>query len=141
MRASRITLLAALGALALAACGRSNEQPAAPPPAAALDVKRPLNALGTEPFWSLKIRPEGLSYSDVEIPMIEAPDPVFEPEGAGASWTAAVQDGRRLAVHLEAKVCSGLAGLSYPFTAQLTLGTKAMTGCAAYADEMPKPGG
>jgi uncharacterized membrane protein len=67
---------------------------------------------------------------------------VFAPEGPGASWTAGVSDGRRMTVHLEAKVCdNGMAALSYPFTARLTLGDKTVSGCAAYADDMPRSGG
>ncbi len=148
MRASRILLVAGV-ACVLSACDRDQDATnntvvsASPPSAAALDVRRPLNALGTEPFWSLKIRPEGLSYSDPETPQLDAADAVFTPNGAeAATWTAGTTDGRRMTVKLEAKPCrNGMADLSYPFSASITVGGRTMTGCAAYADDMPRAGG
>lgn len=132
----------------LAACSRSGdsnpapEPPADAPAAPTADFSRPLNALGTEPFWSLKIRPEGLTFSAPEAKAVTAKNDGPKVEADQAAWSAAGSDGAPLSVVLKAAVCQdGMSGLSYPFTATVNAGGRALTGCAAYADAMPKEGG
>jgi len=139
-------LLAGLAALlALCACGRSQDStPAQPPPPAdaapATDFSRPLNALGNEPFWAVKIRPEGIVFSAPDMADVTAPNqgPAAEPDRA--VWTGAGSDGATLAVTLTAKVCQDtMSGANYPFTASVQAAGRTWTGCAAYADAMPRP--
>jgi uncharacterized membrane protein len=140
--------LLALAALALAACGKSQdatptapEPPADAPAAAAVDFSRPLNALGEEPFWALKIRPEGLTFSAAGAKDVAARNDGPKVEADQATWSAAGDDGAPLMATLKAQVCQDpMSGLSYPFTANVNAGGRALTGCAAYADAMPTQG-
>ncbi|OYX31177.1 MAG: hypothetical protein B7Y99_10725 [Caulobacterales bacterium 32-69-10] len=150
MRAAALLLGTVL--VLLAACNRSGDSnPAPEPPADApaeaavrptVDFSRPLNALGNEPFWALKIRPEGLSFSAPDAKDITARNEGPKVDTDQATWSAAGSDGAPLSVVLKAAVCEdGMSGLNYPFTATLSAGGKALSGCAAYADAMPREGG
>jgi uncharacterized membrane protein len=143
MRAKILVLGA--GLLLLAACGRSGDSnPAPEPPADApadapvqptVDFSRPINGLGTEPFWSLKIRPEGLTFTAAGAKDVTAHNDGPKVEADQATWTGAGSDGAPLQVVLKAQVCQdGASGQSYPFTATLSAGGKALSGCATYAD-------
>jgi uncharacterized membrane protein len=146
MRVPALSLAAA--ALLLSGCGRSQETtaaaPAAPPPAAPapVDFARPLNALGNDPFWAIKIRPEGILFSAPAGQEVSAPNGGPKLEAEQATWTASGSDGRPLVAVLRAAVCQdGVSGLSYPFTATVQSGGRTLKGCAAYADAMPRQGG
>lgn len=146
MRAAAPPLIAALAVLA--ACGRSGDaaqgelrppadapQPA-PAPAAA-DFSRPLNLLGNEPFWAVKIRPEGLTFSAPDHADVIVANPNPAVSGLEAAWTTAA-----LKATLRAEVCQdGMSGLNYPFAATVEIDGRTLTGCAAYADQMPREGG
>ena len=139
-----LALILTLGLLA--ACGRSQDStPSQPPPPAdapapaAADFSRPLNALGDQPFWALKIRPEGLTFSTTGAKDTMARNDGPRIEGDGATWSATDAGGQTLTATLKAEVCQDpMTGLSYPFTATVAAGGKALRGCAAYADAMPK---
>jgi uncharacterized membrane protein len=136
-------VLAAATAL-LAACGKSQDSiPASPPPPAdapvAADFSRPLNALGDEPFWALKIRPDGLTFSAGGAKDVVAPNGGPKAASDQAVWSAVDSAGRPLTATLKAAVCQDpTTGLSYPFTATVETGGRTLHGCAAYADGMPK---
>lgn len=148
MRAAAPLLIAAL--FVLAACGQSNDaaqgelQPPAdappvlpPSPTTATDFSRPLNLLGNEPFWAVKIRPEGLTFSAPDQADVTVPNPRPAVSGLQGVWTAA-----GLTARLKAQVCQdGMSGLNYPFIATVETGGRTLTGCAAYADAMPREGG
>jgi uncharacterized membrane protein len=147
MRGMALTL-AIFTALTLCACGKSQDAtPGAPlPPADApasapanavgtADFSRPLNALGTDPFWSLKIRPGGLSFSAAGAKDLAAPNPGPTGGPDQATWSAMSPDGRPLTASLRAAACQEAgAGQTYPFTATVQVGGKPLTGCGAYAD-------
>lgn len=140
--------------IALSACGRAGDSAenatppadapveAAPPPATTdgVNYTRPLNLLGNEPFWALKIRPEGLSFSapDQADQTVTNPGPIVM--GEQGLWIG--KSGQvEWKITLNPKVCQdGMSGALYPFTAQLAMGEKTYEGCAAYADAMPKAG-
>lgn len=142
--------------LALAACGRAGDSaenavpPAdapsetsteAPPPPSTTDgvnYTRPLNLLGNEPFWALKIRPEGLSFSAPDQADQTATNPGPVVIGEQGLWMTKSGEAE-WKITLDPKVCQdGMSGLLYPFTAELVMGEKTYQGCAAYADAMPK---
>ena len=149
MRAPLPVVACVLAMLAmLAACGRSQDatqaEPSAPAdaPPAGPDFSRPLNLLGVEPFWSLRIRPEGLTFSTPAAKDLTAPNAGPQVEPNRAVWTATGSDGAPLAATLTAVVCQdGMSDLTYPFTAQVQAAGRTWTGCAAYADAMPREGG
>ena len=145
MRAAAPLLIAALAVLA--PCGRSGDaaqgelQPPAdasqPAPTTAADFSRPLNLLGNEPFWAVKIRPEGLTFSAPDQADVTVANPSPAVSGLEAVWTTAA-----LKATLRAEVCQdGMSGLNYPFVATVEIDGRTLTGCAAYADQMPREGG
>lgn len=147
MRHTALVLIAA--AALLSACGKSEdatpsalEPPADAPapapvvtPAPATDVSRPINALGTEPFWALKIRPEGLNFSEPQKPEMNVKNPGPKITGETAVWS-----GQGVEATLTAGVCQdGMSDRSYPFKAVVKVGGKTLNGCATYADDKQPP--
>jgi uncharacterized membrane protein len=139
MRHAVLALIAPLAVLA--ACSKSEdatptapEPPADAPaaaPAPATDFARPINALGTEPFWALKIRPEGLSFSEPGQADRNEKNPGPKVEGDHAVWS-----GERIEATLTSGVCrDGMSDRAYPLVAVVKTGGKTLNGCAAYADE------
>jgi len=134
----------------LAACGQAEQQAAAPaapapmaaPPAAdTTDFTREINLLGNEPFWSVRIRQDTLTFSAPDRADLEAPNLGPTVTGAQAVWTTDAQ-GAPLKATLTAAVCQdGMSGLLYPFRAVVELEGMVLEGCAAYADAMPREGG
>jgi len=143
-----IALAPAIVALAfLASCGQGDEPAPLPPgpvpeaPADATDFSRELNLLGNEPFWSVRIRAETLTFSALDQPDVEAANPGPEISNGEAVWLGDAQ-GQPLRVTLRAQVCQDtMAGLLYPFRAEVELDGQRLEGCAAYADAMPREGG
>jgi uncharacterized membrane protein len=140
--ARRLVLLAGLALLA--GCGRGQDPAQAPPPAAAprpapaptdaTDFARPLNLLGNEPFWSVKLRPDALTFSAPDQADVTAPNPGPSVSGVQAVWTAG-----QIKATVTAKVCQdGMSGFTYPFTAVVEVAGRTLTGCGAYADAMPR---
>ena len=131
-------LLAAFAVLVLAACSPA-EEPAPPPevPAPApvlggVDLAGPVRALGTEPFWSVDLTGTEMVYTAPEPPELRAPRPEPVVQGTTATWEAETADGTRLKVTLIATECSdGMSDRTYPLTAMVTVGDRALTGCAA----------
>ena len=131
-------LFAALSVLALAACSPAEAPappPAAPEPAPVLggvDLAKPVRALGTEPFWSVELTGTEMVYTTPEPPGQRArqPDPLIR--GTTAIWEAETADGTMLKVTLVATECSdGMSDRTSPLTAMVTVGDRALTGCAA----------
>ena len=141
--------LAILALLALTACQPQDPTGApAPPPADApvaarppvmvSDFSQPMTAVGTEPFWSVKVEGTRLTLSRPDEPdmVAEAPGAAIKP--GQAQWFARAADGRTLAVTFYVSACSdGMSERAYPMTAEVTLdGSAAMYGCAIKSAEM-----
>ena len=138
----RTLALAAVSALALAGCGDRSDQPdvaavgaPAPPPAvlAGVDLKQPLRALGTEPFWSVELNGTEMIYTSPEPGELRAPQPAPVMQGTIAIYENQVQD-QEFKVTLTATECSdGMSDRTYPLTAIVKIGDRTLTGCAATA--------
>lgn len=123
MRSAGILVL-----LALAACKPA--QPPAAPVASADALPQRMQALGTEPFWSVEIAPEGLRYSDPEN--IDGT--------AFAAKSVAAEGGRRWSGELASQpltllvvpgTCSdGMSDTVYPYRATLVRAGQTLNGCA-----------
>ena len=131
-------LFAALSVLVLAGCSAAEEpasSPEPPLPAAVLggvELAGSVRALGTEPFWSVDLTGTELVYTTPEAPEQRAPRPEPVVQGTTATWEAETADGTRLKVTLIATECSdGMSDRTYPLTAMVTVGDRALTGCAA----------
>ena len=141
----RPILLLALPALALAACSDSSEATrevemgapeaqttAGPPVLSDIALDQPLAVLGTEPFWSVRIRPDGIEYDGMDRPLRRGGNPGPTVQGTTAVWATATEDGQALVVTLAATECSdGMSDRTYPLTARVEVGSETLNGCAA----------
>ena len=142
MRAMTLALAAAL----LGACrpqAPQNPGPVSPgpPPAKPSDeTPRELDAVGTEPFWSIQARPGSLLYQRMGEPArafgADGPEPAV---GDGLTWTAG-----EMKLELTPGDCSdGMSDRVFPYSATATLAAgEVLKGCAAppgYFDGQPKP--
>ncbi len=97
-----------------------------------VDLSEPLHVLGTEPFWSVRIRADRLEYEGVDRPLRRAANPGPQVQGTTAVWATATDDGQALVVTLAATPCSdGMSDRIYPFTARVEIGAESLNGCAA----------
>lgn len=134
----------AAAALLLAAC-RPGVQ--ATPPAAPIAAPAPqggavsaLDAVGTEPFWSLQARPGRLLFQR----MGEGAKPMAGAGPAPGLDGAIVWDGADLKLEVRPGECSdGMSDRVFPYAATVTLAAgEVLKGCAAppgYFDGQPKP--
>ncbi|MBB5740153.1 COG3650 family protein [Brevundimonas aurantiaca] len=117
---------------------RKDQTPeAAPPPEpapvlAGVDLGKPVRALGTEPFWSVEITPDGLTYTRVDQPAQHAPNRGATVQGTVATYATSTDLNEALNVVLIATECSdGMSDRTYPLTAKVEIGDDTLTGCAA----------
>lgn len=133
-----INALPGLALLALAACsepaskGASGPQPAAATTAtlAGVDLAQPVGALGTEPFWSVRITPTTVTYASLDGETLTGANPGPVVQGTTALYATTVGD-QPLKVTLISTECSdGMSDGIYPLTAIVKLGDTQLNGCA-----------
>ena len=108
-------------------------QAQAPAPAPPADFAGDLDAVGTEPFWSLAIRKDRLTLSRPDQPDVTAPAGTPRIEADSAVWTTPA-----MTVALSKAECSdGMSDRKFGLIAQVTLGTTMLSGCAARAGATP----
>ena len=133
--------------LALASCyDRRDKAPeATPPPQAApvlagVDLGKPVRALGTEPFWSVEITPDGLIYTRMDQPTQRAPNRGATVQGTVATYATSTDLNTAMNVVLIATECSdGMSDRTYPLTARVEIGDDTLSGCAASASALKAP--
>lgn len=136
-----ILLLAVAPLMLLAACERQPEveagapaldAPSEAPELAGVDLTGDVNLLGTEPFWAVEIRPDGLRLMGPDREDVRAPNPGPRVHGTVAVWEARTDQGATLEITLTETACSdGMSDRTYPLTARVRLGEEVLTGCAA----------
>lgn len=142
----RVALLSAVAGLSLVACSQPAEKApdaakAEPRALAGVDLDQPVRVLGTEPFWAVEIKPDGLTYSGVDRAEQKAANPGPTLQGTLASWTTKTEAGTDLTVTLTATDCSdGMSDRTYPLTAKVEIGDKTLTGCAAATAAIERAG-
>ena len=144
-------VLAPVLALGLIACQPQAPGGAeAPPPAdASEDIPAPaaafadeIMAVGTEPFWGLRIRKTEITLEQLGEPSAKGPNQGSEESGAQTIWRTTTAGGDALVVTLWEETCSdGMSDLAYAYQARVQLGDKTLSGCAGKADAMPREGG
>ena len=149
MRAA--VLIAALFAVAapmLTGCDAplgSNEN--APPPADAPITVGPdyggdFDAVGTEPFWTLKIRDASMVLARPDHPEVATANPGVRADGDQGVWDGTVGE-RRLVLRLTPGDCSdGMSDRHYGYSAEVWTDGETLRGCAAKAQDLatqPKP--
>jgi len=125
-----------ISALALTACGKAEEpMPPSRPADAVIDVRRPMDAAGLDPAWSLKIRGLQFTLDRPGQPQIVATAPGAVIQSGKASWDAATVDGHSLKVSLYSSICSdGVSEVRYSYSAEVTLPDGSLlAGCGALA--------
>lgn len=104
------------------------EPASAPPPVQAenADFAGPLQAAGTEPFWGLSIRPDGMVLTRPDHEAVRAPNPGPKIEGKTAVWSSGGLQATLAPTH-----CSdGMSDRDYPYAATVTVGGETLKGCA-----------
>lgn len=97
-----------------------------------VDLAKPVRALGTEPFWSVDITRDGLTYTRVDQPTRRAPNRGVTMQGTVATFATSTDIKEALNVTLIATECSdGMSDRVYPLTARVEIGNDSLTGCAA----------
>ncbi|CAN5177920.1 hypothetical protein BH10PSE1_BH10PSE1_12730 [soil metagenome] len=123
--------------LSLAACSEPAKAPAsAPAPSAVaavladVDLAQPVQALGTEPFWSIEITPTALTYTTPDGAPVATPNPGVEVQGTTAAYKTTA-NGQPFEITLIATECSdGMSDRTYPLTAIVKMGERTLNGCA-----------
>ena len=138
-----LLLAAPLAGCGEAPMGQSDEAATAPadapasvPPVA--DFSGDFDLVGTEPFWSLKIRPGGMSLTRPDHGEVVAANPgAVTVKGAG-QWTAT-----GMSVLLTPETCSdGMSDRTYDHMAQVTIDGALLKGCGARPADLaaqPRP--
>jgi uncharacterized membrane protein len=132
----RVLMAAAL--LVLTACSPKpppEDAPARQPVAVVSDFSHDMDARGTEPFWSLKIRGGQFTLTRPGLPDLTATASGAEIVPGRAVWNATSPDGRTLKVTLYVSNCSdGMSDVSYPLAAEVEAPDVTMlSGCAVRA--------
>lgn len=128
-----VRALTMVALLALAACGpKPAATPAAPPKGIVSDFSKPLDAHGTEPFWTLTIRGTTLTLTRPNQPALGAVAPGVLVQPNQATWTGKTADGREMKVIFYSSTCSdGMSDRTYAYSAEVDLpGESPLTGCA-----------
>lgn len=124
-------LVAALG---LTACSPEAQQAsapapvtaAAPPPVVAPPQAPEFDAVGTEPFWAVQVRKDGLRLSRPDYAEVIVTAPAPRADGDALVWTA-----EGLTVTVRPGACSdGMSDRRYLYLAQVQVGTEVLKGCA-----------
>lgn len=92
-----------------------------------------LQALGTEPFWSIMLDGNDLTYLTPEN-QAGSHAPVSRSEQSGVLTVSGTLEGKALQLVLKPEQCSdGMSDTIYPFSAALGLGDARFAGCARTA--------
>ncbi|MDQ0464672.1 putative membrane protein [Caulobacter ginsengisoli] len=134
-----------VSALLLAACDQSHDGQDGPPAGPPADAPAPpptttppaaaypadLDLAGTEPFWAVKIRGTAVEFSEPDAPAQAFANAAKAEAGGAATWTANNATGS-IVVKVTAGPCSdGMSDRVWTYTAEVTLGTRVLKGCAA----------
>jgi uncharacterized membrane protein len=152
----RLSTILTAAALALAGCSEPEPQrPAGPPrppskvePGVAgdpvrlggVDLRGDIDARGTEPFWAVEIRADGLRLTGVDLAERTAPNRGVRLRGPTASWTSETAEGQRFSVILADGRCSdGMSDRIYPLSAMVQVGDTRRVGCAGSTEALLSP--
>lgn len=111
------------------------------PPVAAGPFDGEMRAVGTEPFWGLRITETEITLERPDFPPSKGPNPGFTLEEGRAVWRARTADGGDLMVTIWEETCSdGMSDLTYAYQAQVQSGDETLSGCAGKDGAMPREG-
>ena len=87
-------------------------------------------ALGTEPFWSVEVLPGKLRYSSPEQPEGIAFAATATGLGSVYSYTGTMAGAKVRLIITPGRCSDGMSDRTYAYTAVLTIGDRALRGCA-----------
>lgn len=131
-----------IAALALTACSKP-EEPTAPaaPREAPINVNQPLDARGTNPAWTLKIRGTQLTFSQSGQPDLVATAPGAVVNPGEAAWAGTLPGGGTMTVRLYASRCAqGPGETKFAYSVEVALpDASPLGGCAGPPVTAPPP--
>ncbi|KQV62046.1 MULTISPECIES: COG3650 family protein [unclassified Caulobacter] len=136
-------------ALLITACGQSpmGSTEEAPPPADAPIVVGPdysgdFDAVGTEPFWNVKVRAAGMTLSRPDHPDVTTGNSGVRIDGEQGVFDAMAGE-QRLVLRLTPGDCSdGMSDRHYGYLAEVWIDGETLKGCASKTQDLaaqPKP--
>ena len=130
LRAAIAALLALAGCQAKAPVTATETASEAAPAVPSTMPAKPFQALGTEPFWSIEVRPGEMLYSDPENIAGTSFAATETSEGRGTRFAGSL-NGKPVSLLVEPGTCSdGMSDTVYSWKAVLTIGTRTEQGCA-----------
>jgi len=132
-----------LAALALGACSPdTNPDASKAAPDVAANFNQPLDARGSEPTWSLRIRGLQLTLDRPGQPLLVATAPGATIDAHSAVWSATLPNQQVMKVSVYASPCTDTGtGVTYPFAAEVLLPDAApLDGCAGKPAQRAPPG-
>jgi uncharacterized membrane protein len=136
-------------ALLITACGQSPMGSAeeAPPPADAPitvgpDYSGDFDAVGTEPFWNVKVRSQGMTLARPDHPDVVTGNSGVRIDGEQGVFDATAGE-QRLVLRLTPGECSdGMSDRRYGYLAEVWIDGETLRGCASKTQDLaaqPKP--
>ncbi|MDO8899882.1 MAG: hypothetical protein Q7V15_00840 [Phenylobacterium sp.] len=111
------------------------------PPAATGPFAGDMRAVGTEPFWGLRIAATEITLERPDAPPSKAPNPGPSLDGDQAIWRTRTADGGDMMITLWEAPCSdGMSDLTYAYQARVQSGDETLSGCAGKEGAMPREG-
>jgi len=99
-----------------------------------VDLSEPVSLNGTEPFWGVTVKPDGIKLSRPD-----APEKAYMPADFVVNGNRATLQTGELTINLAVATCSdGMSERRYPLTAEVHVGTEVLKGCAMATAEMAK---
>lgn len=133
-----ITGLLAIAGL-LAACGQAEEKPGEVETFAAISEDETISLLGTEPFWSMAIVEDTLTYMSPDNLEGVSTD-VTRFTGNNGLGISGELEGEALQIAITPGDCSdAMSERNYPYTVTVTWGERQLNGCG-YTDKQPFTG-
>jgi len=153
MRFTAIAALCLALGLALAGCGDgpmgqsegASAAPADAPTTVGPDYGGDFDLVGTEPFWSGRIREGGLLLDRMEGGAVTLPNPGVRIDGEQGVWDAEQPGeagaGHRLVFRLTPQPCSdGMSDRAFSHAAEVWIDGATLKGCAGRVEELEKQG-
>lgn len=98
-----------------------------------------MRAVGTEPFWGLRITSTELTLERPDAPPSKGPNPGPSLEDGQAVWRTRTAAGGDLMVTIWQEACSdGMSDLTYAYQARVQSGDETLSGCAGKEGAMPR---
>jgi uncharacterized membrane protein len=148
----RFTVVVAACVL-LAGCGDgpmgqsegASAAPADAPTSVGPDYGGDFDLVGTEPFWSGRIREDGLLLDRMEGGAVSLPNPGVRIDGEQGVWDAEQPGeagaGHRLVFRLTPQPCSdGMSDRAFSHAAEVWIDGATLKGCAGRVEELEKQG-